>query len=172
MQGLGKCVPGVTGLLYVEGHVDRLWLASPLAVHLPACELFFQPVLVDPQEIGRKSQNYTKQNKNMTIFQIFNNSSHKYMTCVCTHARYQPPLASKIFHCNEDGISEILHTSIHFNFSQFFYYMSQFLWWPRLSIIQISDPRRVANQSPLLRSQPNAWKGHLSKSAARQPGRN
>lgn len=24
MQGLGKCVPGVTGLLYVEGHVDRL----------------------------------------------------------------------------------------------------------------------------------------------------
>lgn len=63
MQGLGKCVPGVTGLLYVEGHVDRLRLASPLAVHLPACELFFQPVLVDPQEIGRKSQNYTKQNK-------------------------------------------------------------------------------------------------------------
>ena len=63
VQGLRKCIPGVTGLLHIEGHVDGLRLASPLTIHLPACELLFQPVLVYPQEICRKSQNYRKQNK-------------------------------------------------------------------------------------------------------------
>lgn len=63
VQSLGEGVPGVTGLLHVERHVDGLRLASPLAIHLPACELFFQPVLVYPQKICRKSQNYRKQNK-------------------------------------------------------------------------------------------------------------
>lgn len=36
VQGLGERVPGVTGLLHIEGHVDGLRLASPFAVHLPA----------------------------------------------------------------------------------------------------------------------------------------
>lgn len=95
MQGLGKCVPGVTGLLYVEGHVDRLRLASPLAVHLPACELFFQPVLVDPQEIGRKSQNYTKQNKTWLSFRFLTIPLTNTQRHVCVHMpdtnHHEPP---------------------------------------------------------------------------------
>lgn len=62
VQGLGKRIPRVTGLLHVEGNMDGLRLASPLAIHLPARQLFLQPVLVYPQEIGRKSQNCRKQN--------------------------------------------------------------------------------------------------------------
>lgn len=57
MQGFGEGVTSVTGLLHVQRHVDGLHCVPPLAVHLPARQLLFQTVLVDPEQKRRKGEN-------------------------------------------------------------------------------------------------------------------
>lgn len=119
VQSLGEGISGVTCLLHIEGHVDGLRLASPLAIHLPACELFFQPVLVYSQKIRRKSQNYRQQNKTWWSFRIltthFTNTWRHFCMCACAPTRHHhwPP---KNFHSTEDCLSAVPHTPIHFVF--------------------------------------------------------
>lgn len=55
MKGLGQCIPGVAGLFHVQGDIDGLRFASPLALHLPAGQLLLQALLVDAQEKSRES---------------------------------------------------------------------------------------------------------------------
>lgn len=57
MKRFGQGVPGVTRLLYVEGHVDGFRFATPLAVHLPAGQFLLKTALVNSQEKRREGQN-------------------------------------------------------------------------------------------------------------------
>lgn len=58
VQRFGQGISGETGLLGVQGHRDGLGLPTPLTVHNPAGQLTAETVLRDPQQVGRKGQDW------------------------------------------------------------------------------------------------------------------
>lgn len=97
-----------------------------------------------------------KTKQNMTVFQNLNKSSHKYMeTRVCVHIQETSSLAPENFHLMKTAYQHS-HTHPSTLFFPIVPWHESIPMMTETSNNTKQDPRRVANQSPLLRSLPHA----------------